>query len=164
VTELYRLLAATAAERLGLTPRFVPLDTTSFHVDGRDNSDEEPAEQVVPITRGYSRDHRPDFKQVMLELMVEHQAGIPLLMKPLSGNSRDTQGFGEAVRLHVKQWQTTDGLTSLVADSALYREANLEKLAQTQMQWITRVPATLRDAQTALAQADPPAMVSLQEG
>jgi transposase len=164
VTELYSLLAATAAERLGLAPRFVHLDTTSVHVDGRDNRDEEPEEQVVHITRGYSRDHRPDVNQVMLELIVEHHAGIPLLMKPLSGHSSDTQDFGEAVRLHVHQLQTTYGLTYLVADRALYREANLEKLAQTQMKWITRVPATLREAQAALAQADPSAMVSLQEG
>jgi transposase len=164
VTELYSLLAATAPERLGLAPRWVHLDTTSFHGDGRYNSDEAPAEQVVHITRGYSRDHRPDLNQVMLELMVEHQAGIPLLMQPLSGNSSDTQGFGEAVRLHVQQLQTTYGLTYLVADSALYSEANLEKLAQTQMKWITRVPATLREAQAALAQADPQAMGSLKEG
>jgi transposase len=164
VTELYSLLAATAAERLGLAPRFVHLDTTSFHVDGHYNSDEEPEEQVVHITRGYSRDHRPDLNQVMLELMVEHQAGIPLLMQPLSGNSSDTQEFGEAVRLHVHQLQAPYGLTYLVADSALYSEANLEKLAQTQLKWITRVPATLREAQAALAQADPQAMVALQEG
>jgi transposase len=164
VTELYSLLAATAAERLGLAPRFGHLDTTSFHVDGRYNSDEEPSEQVVHITRGYSRDHRPDLNQVMLELLVEHQAGIPLLMQPLSGNSSDPQGFGEAVRLHGNQWHTTYGLTYLVADSALYSEANLAKLAQTQMKWITRVPATLRDAQAALARAEPPTMVALQEG
>jgi transposase len=164
VTELYSLLAATAAERLGLAPRFVHLDTTSFHVDGRYNSDEAPEEQVVPITRGYSRDHRPDLNQVMLELMVEPQAGIPLLMKPLSGHRSDPQGFGEAVRLHVQQLHTTYGLTYLVADRALYREANLEKLAQTRMKWITRVPATLHEAQAALAQADPQAMVSLTEG
>jgi transposase len=164
VTELYSLLAATAAERLGLAPRFVHLDTTSFHVDGRYNSDQAPEEQVVHITRGYSRDHRPDLNQVMLELIVEHQAGIPLLMQPLSGNSSDTQDFGEVVRLHVQQLQTTYGLTYLVADSALYSAATLAKLAQTQMKWITRVPATLREAQAALAQADPQAMVALQEG
>jgi len=52
VTELYSLLAATAAERLGLAPRFVHLDTTSVHGDGRYNRDEAPAAQVVPITRG----------------------------------------------------------------------------------------------------------------
>jgi len=72
-------------------------------VDGRDNSDEEPEDKVVHSTRGDSRDHRPDLNQVMLELMVEHHAGIPILMKPLSGNSRDVQEFGEAVRAHVHQ-------------------------------------------------------------
>jgi hypothetical protein len=35
VTELYSLLAATAAQRLGLPPMFAHLATTSFHVDGR---------------------------------------------------------------------------------------------------------------------------------
>jgi transposase len=106
VTELYSLMAATAAERLGLAPRFGHLDRTSVHVEGRDNSDEEPEAQVVHITRGYSRDHRPDLNHVMLELIVEHQAGIPLLMKPLSGNRRDADDFGEAVRAHLQPLQT----------------------------------------------------------
>src|ERR671931_567097 len=109
VTELYSLIAATAAQRLGLAPRFAHLDSTSFHVDGRYNSDEEPEEQVVHITRGYSRDHRPDLNQVMLELMVEHQAGIPILMQPLSGNSSDATDFSEVVRCPVNQVQTTSG-------------------------------------------------------
>lgn len=51
-TALYRLIAATAAERLGLPPRFAHLDSTSFHVDGRYNSDEEPEDHVVHSTRG----------------------------------------------------------------------------------------------------------------
>jgi transposase len=164
VTELYSLIAIHAAERLGLVPRFAHLDSTSFHVDGTYNSDQEPDEKVVHITRGYSRDHRPDLNQVMLELIVEHQAGIPILMKPLNGNSSDVQDFGEIVRTHVSQLQTTYGLTYLVADSALYREDNLNKLAQTPMKWITRVPATLREAQAALAQANPQRMAQLQEG
>ena len=164
VTELYSLIAATAAERLGLAPRFAHLDSTSFHVDGRYNSDEEPEAKVVHITRGYSRDHRPDLNQVMLELMVEHQAGIPLLMKPLSGNSSDAHDFGEAVRAHVNQLQSTYGMTYLVADGALYSEANLQKLAQTHLKWITRVPATVSAAQAVLAQVDPQALTALKEG
>lgn len=107
VTELSSLLAATAAERLGRAPRLVPLDPTRFHGEGRDNSDEEPGEQVVHSPRGDRRDQRPDLNQVMLERMGEHQAGIPLLMQPLRGNSSDPRGFGEAVRLHVKPLQTT---------------------------------------------------------
>ena len=164
VTELYSLIAATAAKRLDLSPTYMHLDSTSFHVDGRYNCDEPPSEQVVHITKGYSRDHRPDLNQVMLELIVEHQAGIPVLMKPLSGNSSDPQEFGQVIHAHINQLQTTYGATYLVADSALYSEANLDKLAHTAIKWITRVPATVSDAQVALAHADPPVMTPLQEG
>ena len=164
VTALYSLIAATAATRLGLAPRFAHLDSTSFHVDGRYNSDEEPDEHVIRITKGYSRDQRPDLNQVMLDLIVEHQAGIPVLMKPLSGNSSDVHDFGQIITDHMAQLQITYGMTCLVADSALYSAENLQKLAETRMQWITRVPATLSEAQAALAQADPQTMAPLTEG
>jgi transposase len=164
VTELYSLIAATAATRLGLAPRFAHLDSTSFHVDGRYNSPEAPDERVVHITRGYSRDHRPDLNQVMLELIIEHQAGIPVLMKPLSGNSSDGMEFGHVVKEHIAQLHTTYGTTYLVADSALYSADTLDKLAQTAIKWITRVPATLSEAQAALAQVAPQVLASLQEG
>jgi transposase len=164
VTELYSLIAATAAQRLRLAPRFAHLDTTSFHVDGRYNSEQAPDAQVVHLTRGYSRDHRPDLNQVMLELIVEHQAGIPVLMKPLSGNSSDAQEFGSLIKEHIAQLQTTYGITSLVADSALYSEANLQKLSETRLKWVTRVPATLGEAQAVLAQVAPETMQPLTEG
>jgi transposase len=164
VTELYSLIAATAAQRLGLAPTFAHLDSTSFHVDGRYNSAEEPEARVIHITRGSSRAQRPDLNQVMLELIVEHQAGIPLLMKPLSGKSHDGQAFGQIVSEHMQPLQTTYGTTSLVADSALSSAANLQTLAKTGRQWITRVPATLTEAQDALAHADPGTMEPLGEG
>lgn len=164
LTALYSLIAATAATRLGLTPTFTHLDTTSFHVDGRYNSAEAPDEQVVHITQGYSRDHRPDLNQVMLELVVEHQAGIPVLMKPLSGNSHDGKAFGQVVSDHIAQLQSTYSPTYLVADSALYNAENLHKLAETSLKWITRVPATLTEAQEVLAQAQPATMTLLPDG
>lgn len=119
VTALYSLIAVRAAKRLGLAPTCVHLDTTSFHVDGRSNSDEAPDEQVVHITRGSSREHRPDLHPVLLELIVEHQAGIPVLMQPLSGNSSDGQEFGHVVKAHMAPLHTTSGTTYMVADSAL---------------------------------------------
>jgi transposase len=85
-------------------------------------------------------------------------------MKPLSGHSSDPQAFGQVIHAHINQLQTTYGATYLVADSALYSEANLDKLAHTAIKWITRGPATVRDAQVALAHADPPVMTPLQEG
>jgi transposase len=119
VTALYRLMAPTAAPRLGPAPPCAHLDSTSFHVDGRDNRGEEPDEQVMPITRGYSRDQRPALNQGMLDLLVAHQAGIPVLMKPLRGNSRDAPDFGQLLDDPVAPWPLPYGTTFLVADSAL---------------------------------------------
>lgn len=164
VTAIYSLIAATAAERLGLAPTFAHLDSTSFHVDGRYNSAEGPDAQVIPITRGYSRDHRPDLNQVMRQLIVEHQAGSPVLMKPLSGNSSDATDFGHAIHEHVEPLHTTYGPASLVADSALYSEDNLQKRSGSRLKGITRVPATVSEAQAALAQADPQGRTHLTEG
>jgi transposase len=100
----------------------------------------------------------------MLELVVEHQAGIPVLMQPLNGNSHDGTAFGQVVSEHIAQLHTPANPTYLVADSALYSAENLHKLAETNLKWITRVPATLREAQAVLAQAEPQTMAPLTAG
>ena len=101
--------------------------------------------------------------QVMLELVVEHQAGIPVLMQPLSGHSHDGKAFGQVISDHMAPLHTPTP-PYLVADSALYSAENLHKLAETSLKWITRVPATLHEAQAILAQADPQTMAPLTEG
>jgi transposase len=164
VTELYRLMATTAAYRLGFTPTFAHLDRTSFHVDGRDNSAEDPDMHVMHITRGDSRDHRPELHHVRLDLLVEHQAGIPLLRQPLRGNTSAASDFGHVVTAPMAQLHTTDGTAYLVADSALYSEENLQKLATPRRTWITRGPVTVTEAQAALAKAAPRALESLLAG
>jgi transposase len=118
VTALYKLIATHAAGRLGLPPTFAPLDRTSFQVDGRYNRAEEPDAPVIHLTQGYSRDHRPELNQVMSDLIVENQAGIPVLMHPLSGNTNDTRDFGQVVTQPIEPLRTTPGMTYLVADSA----------------------------------------------
>jgi transposase len=164
VTPLYTLIATEACTRLGLASPYVHLDTTSFHVDGRYNSAETPQETVIHITLGYSRAHRPDLNQVRLELIVEHHAGIPLWMKPLSGNSSDTVEFGRLVDTHIAHLGCEDEPLYLVADSALYSAENLGKLAQGALTWITRVPATLNEVQAHLAGVELEAMAPLTEG
>jgi len=125
---------------------------------------EEPDAHVIHITQGYSRDYRPDLNPVMLDLIVEHQAGIPLLMPPLSGNTSDAIDFRYVVTEPITQLHTTYGTAYLVADSALYNEENLQPLTHTRRKWITRVPATVSEAQAALADADPATMIPLTEG
>lgn len=118
-TALYRLIAATAAQRLGLRPTSTHLDSPRCHVDGRSPSDEPPSEHVVHITQGASRAHRPDLHQVMVELIVEHHAGLPVLRKPRSGTRSAGNECGHIVRAQMAQWHTTYGPTYLVAASAL---------------------------------------------
>ena len=72
--------------------------------------------------------------------------------------------FGQVISDHIAQFQTAYSPTYLVADSALYNAENLHKLANTSLKWITRVPATLTEAQEVLAQAQPETMASLSDG
>ncbi|MDQ2694052.1 MAG: IS1634 family transposase, partial [Pseudomonadota bacterium] len=102
VTALFSQIAQRACQRLKLVPRVGPLDTTRFKVEGVYNSDQEaPAEGVVHITRGYSRDHRPDLNQVVLNLLVEQRARLPLLMAPISGNQADVTTFTQPIEQHI---------------------------------------------------------------
>lgn len=151
VTPLFAQLSHQAAQRLGLAPRFGHLDSSSFHVDGQYNSEAEPEVGVVHITPGYSRDHRPELNQVMLNLIVEHQAGLPLLMEPLSGNSSDKTEFKRVIETHLKQLQPVSAIEYLVADSAMYTQQTLQSLGE--RKWITRVPETLKEAKEAIATA-----------
>jgi transposase len=79
VTELFRDLAAHAAEKLGLTSRFAHLDATSFSFEGEYDSDRgsnEPAEDgVIRIQQGYSRDNRPDLNQAVLDMGAQAEGG-----------------------------------------------------------------------------------------
>jgi transposase len=103
VTDLSRRVAVPAVPRLGLTPRCAPLDRTRFHVDGRDQRAEEPAAHVRHLTRGSSREHRPDLTHVRRDVLVEHQAGLPLLRPPLRGQTSDAQAFGDVVTAPMAQ-------------------------------------------------------------
>src|SRR5512144_1008715 len=97
--------------------------------------------RVVQITRGYSRDHRPEFNQVVLQLLVERQAGIPLLMEPLNGNHSDNVSFRDTIKAHLGQLKTEVGLEYLGADSALYTAETLPPMQGSF--WFSRVPETL---------------------
>jgi transposase len=161
VTELYALIAPQAVKRLGLPVRFAQFDSTGFHVDGDYNSETGAEEGDIHLTRGYSRDHRPDLNQVVLQLIVERQAGLPLMMQPLDGNAEDKTHFRQTLQAYLGQLRTTYQLEYVVADSALYTAETLPLLQETG--WITRVPATLKAAQKALRQADPETLTRLDE-
>ncbi len=161
-TLLYSQLAVQSVNRLGLVCQFGHLDSSTFHVDGEYNSHNPPDENssLIHITRGYSRDHRPDLNQVALQLICEQQAGLPLLMEPLSGNNSDKVSFRQTIQAHIAQLQSTVSLEYLVADSALYTAETLSRMQD--FFWITRVPETLNLAQFMIASVAPDLMKDRQ--
>jgi len=161
VTKFFTRLSTHTVKQLELPCSGTHIDTTSFHVDGKYNSDQESKEGVVKITQGYSRDHRPDLNQVGLQLIVENQAGIPLVMQALDGNSSDKNSFTEAVNAHVGRLQTDLGVEYIVGDSALYTAKSLKEMDDNF--WITRVPETLSDAQTIIEEISPQLMTDINQ-
>lgn len=146
VTELFARVASRALSVYGITHQFVHLDSTSFHLHGEYVSDEmDPA--CIQVTQGYSKDHRPDLKQVVLSLITSHRSAIPLWLEVLSGNSSDKQSFGSTLQAYTAQL-TESAQPYFVADSALYSADNLRALSQSR--WVSRVPETIQEARQVL--------------
>jgi transposase len=161
-TEVYASVAATSCLLLGLSSKFAHLDSTSFHVDGRYNADDPPGEGVIWITKGYSRDHRPELNQCILNLIVESQASIPIHMSTASGNIEDKTGFRTLLQTHIDNLQNVHGFTYVVADSALYVEKTLQVLAE-RVLFISRMPETLSIAKDLLEKVDVSLMHRIDE-
>jgi len=135
LTEIFAQVASHALRLVGVQHRFVHLDTTSLSVEGEYAKPEEPG--VVRITHGYSRDKRPDLKQVVVALLTSYRSALPLWIQALDGNAADTHTFPQVVEAYIAHLQQGE-MPYLVADSALYSEDNLQRLAG--VRWLTRVP------------------------
>ena len=85
------------------------------------------AEGNSEAKRGYSRDHRPDCKQVNIALEVSRQ-GLPLGYEILAGNRHDSTTVEEIVAAMEKQYGKADRIW--VMDRGMASEDNLEFLKQ----------------------------------
>ena len=99
-------------------------------------------ENQINITQGYSRDHRPDLKQCILDLLVSSDGDIPLFFRGASGNESDKAVFAQILVEYDKQIDFESIM--MVADSPLYSESNLE--LSSNMKWISRVPLSIKKA------------------
>ena len=140
LSELFLEISLAAANKFDIKREIAHLDSTSFHVDGKYDS---PEPGVIEITYGYSRDHRPDLKQFMMNLICVGDGDIPVLMEIASGNQSDKVRFAQLFQEFRQQW-TFEGLC--VADGALYSADNLT--AMTGLRWLTRVPLSIKAAAT----------------
>jgi len=138
-SDVYRVISKNSLKSLGLSCHMSHIDTTTFHTDGKYDQEEE--EGVINITKGYSRDHRPELNQFGLKLIVEGRAGIPIMMAALSGNDNDKTRFKETIRNHIDQLKDDFSVQHIAGDSALYSAETLKLMDG--LIWTTRVPETL---------------------
>jgi len=127
--------------------RVVHGDTTSWALKGVFETSAE-GDEALWVTRGYSRDHRPDLKQFNYGLVVNGE-GVPLLGEAYDGNESDKVWNNRVIGELAEQF--TDRLTELVyvADSALVTKKNLDLIAGKDVRFISRLPATFGQEQEA---------------
>lgn len=160
VTELFAKVASQALQVYNIRHQFVHLDSSSFHLHGEYASDD-PETQAIRITHGYSRDHRPDLKQVVAQLITSHRSALPVWLEVLSGNSSDKDSFPSSVEAYCKHLGEAEK-PCFVMDSAGYSAGNLKTMKD--VLWLTRVPETLADAQRLVRETGQDTMLELKPG
>ena len=146
---LFGLLAASVCRQEQVDCSFGCEDTTSFSTTGEHLPDEDIG--AITITHGYSKDHRPDLKQVVLELMVSQDGGIPLLMKCWSGNADDNSIFQHRAKELIEAWKDAENPRYLIMDSKGYTQNNAINLKS--LNFITRIPETNAPAKATISDA-----------
>jgi transposase len=130
LNNLFIEIVLSVIKKFKIDTKYSHLDATSFHLHGeyksennKDDEEEIIRERPIIITKGYSRDHRPDLKQVVLDLITSSDGDIPLLMRVGDGNEADKAVFGK-ILLEFKKQIVFDSI--MVCDSALYSQENLQ--------------------------------------
>lgn len=160
VTEVFARVAQRALKTNGIKHRFFHLDSSSFHLHGQ-YSAEEPQIEAIEITHGFSKEHRPDLKQVVVSLITGHRSQLPVWMEVLSGNHSDKDSFPDTIQAFCRQLKAGEDCF-LVVDSAVYGAENLRRLGQ--IRWLTRVPETLAEAKRLVAKTALDQMTELPDG
>ena len=156
LTNLFMEIVISTVKQFKIQINDSHVDSSSFHLHGQYNkqeliTNENPEEnskfpqQKIVITKGYSRDNRPDLKQVVLNLIVSNDGEIPTYFKGGNGNKSDKK---ELVKVAIEyQKQISSAMNEeifMIGDGALFSSENLQILGETR--WITRVPCTIKSA------------------
>lgn len=121
-------------------------DSTTVSFFGQYEDAEEPhlkdGKTTRAITRGKSKDHRPDLKQLLFILTASHDEGVPLYFTASDGNTSDA-------KTHIDSWELLCQITGrrdflYVADSKLASAENMDYIHQHGGRFLTVLPRTFR--------------------
>ena len=151
-SQLFGEVAFEIALENNLLGSLAHLDSTSMSVEGQ--YDQDSKENIIKLTYGHSKDHRPDLKQVVMSLVVSGASAMPIWMEPQNGNSSDKKTFHETIKKVRSFQKQLKGCPEFkwVADSALYSKDKL--LKQTEYLWLSRVPETIGEARELVEKSD----------
>jgi transposase len=127
---LEKHLKARLGELFGLEYDLLLYDVTSTFFEGQ-------AQQNPQAQRGYSRDQRPDCKQVCIALVVSRE-GMPLGYEVFAGNRADVTTVEAIVAKIEEQYGVADRIW--VMDRGMVSEENLEFLRERQRRYIVGTP------------------------
>jgi len=114
----------------GVQFEFLLYDVTSTYFEGQALANEKAA-------RGYSRDHRPDCKQVNLGLVVTPE-GLPIGYEIFTGNTADVTTVEAMVELMEKKYGQAQRIW--VMDRGMISEDNLDFLRSRQARYLVGTP------------------------
>lgn len=144
--------SAHIMSRLGQKVTCVHIDTTSVHFHG---SPKEEEEGCVAITFGYSRDGHPELPQIVVLGLADHQTGLPVLYKGISGNENDKKAFHHFLEQDIAELiKHHPGVKTIVGDSALCTADIFTAAKQNGLHVVTKMPMTNKIAQQYVKEAD----------
>ena len=114
----------------GVQFEFLLYDVTSTYFEGQALGNEKAA-------RGYSRDHRPDCKQVNIGLVVTPE-GLPIGYEIFAGNTADVTTVEEMVEVMEEKYGQPQRIW--VMDRGMISEENIEFLRERQARYIVGTP------------------------
>jgi transposase len=134
------------AQRFGVRLAQLHNDSTSVSLCGQyrgANGRSVRGRTAPAITYGYSKDHRPDLKQLLFILTTDADAGVPVQFRCADGNTTD-------VRTHIETWNTLRALTGradflYVADSKLCSHDNMDHIARAGGRFVTVMPRSRQE-------------------
>jgi len=129
-TKLERHLRERYGELFGAEFDVLLYDLTSSYVEGA-------AEKDPMLQRGYSRDHRPDCKQVVIALIVNAE-GFPWSYETFDGNRADVTTLEAVMRMVERKYGRARRVW--VFDRGIVSEENLAALRRRNGQYLVGTP------------------------
>lgn len=143
---LYSNISLSCLAKFDLSLQSLHCDTSSISLSGAYDLCEEETYKGLSVCHGYSKDKRPDLKQVMVGKIVTEQ-GFPIVSMPLDGNTADSEFNQEALKLLSNTFGKHMEEVIYIADSKLINKPTLKVLHEqpVRITFISRCPDGFHD-------------------